>query len=96
MQILLAAARKEKVEDRVAVVEAAGLKAMILDVESFATQTAYEQIAHLLPRSGAGQTVAIIDVGAQNMHINILRLIIGKVNFHKKIPLKTILKVLHP
>ncbi|MBS1147281.1 MAG: Type pilus assembly protein PilM, partial [Proteobacteria bacterium] len=33
---------------------------------------AYEQIAHLLPSSGAGQTVAIIDVGAQNMHINIL------------------------
>ena len=43
-----------------------------MDVESFATQTAYEQIAHLLPSSGAGQTVAIIDVGAQNMHINIL------------------------
>jgi len=72
MQVLLAAARKEKVEDRVAAVEAAGLKALIMDVESYATQTAYEQIAHLLPHSGAGQTVAIIDVGAQNMHINIL------------------------
>ena len=72
VQILLAAARKEKVEDRVAAVEAAGLKALIMDVESFATQTAYEQIAHLLPNGGAGLTVAIIDVGAQNMHINIL------------------------
>jgi len=72
VQILLAAARKEKVEERVAAVEAAGLKAMIMDVESFASQTAYEQIAHLLPSGGAGQTVAIIDVGAQNMHINIL------------------------
>lgn len=72
VQILLAAARKEKVEDRVAVVEAAGLKALIMDVESFATQTAYEQIAHLLPNGGAGMTVAIIDIGAQNMHINIL------------------------
>lgn len=72
VQVLLAAARKEKVEDRVAAVEAAGLKALIMDVESFATQTAYEQIAHLLPNGGAGQTVAIIDVGAQNMHINIL------------------------
>lgn len=72
MQILLAAARKEKVEDRVAAVEAAGLKALIMDVESYATQAAYEQIAHLLPNGGAGQTVAIIDVGAQNMHINIL------------------------
>ncbi len=72
VQILLAAARKEKVEDRVAVAEAAGLNALIMDVESYATQTAYEQIAHLLPNSGAAQTVAIIDVGAQNMHINIL------------------------
>ncbi len=72
VQILLAAARKEKVEERVAAVEAAGLKALIMDVESYATQTAYEQIAHLLPGGGAGLTVAIIDIGAQNMHINIL------------------------
>lgn len=72
VEILLAAARKERVEDRVAAVEAAGLRALIMDVESYATQTAYEQIAHLLPNSGAGQTLAIIDVGAQNMHINIL------------------------
>lgn len=71
VQVLLAAARKEKVEDRVAAVEAAGLKALIMDVESFATQTAFEQMAHLLPNGGEGQTVAIIDIGAQNMHINI-------------------------
>jgi type IV pilus assembly protein PilM len=72
VQILLAAARKEKVEERVAAVEAAGLKALIMDVETFATQTAYEQIAPLLPYSGVGLTVAIVDIGAQNMHINIL------------------------
>lgn len=72
VQILLAAAHKEKVEDRVAVAEAAGLTALIMDVESFASQTAYEQISRLLPGGGAGQTVAIIDIGAQNMHINIL------------------------
>jgi type IV pilus assembly protein PilM len=72
VQILLAAARKEKVEERVAAVEAAGLKALIMDVETYATQTAYEQIAHLLPNEGAGLTVAIVDIGAQNMHINIL------------------------
>lgn len=72
VQVLLAAAHKEKVEDRVAVAEAAGLTALIMDVEFFASQTAYEQIAHQLPGGGAGQTVAIIDIGAQNMHINIL------------------------
>src|SRR5512143_4241812 len=39
--VLIAAARKEKVEDRVAVAEAAGLKARVMDVESFATQEAF-------------------------------------------------------
>jgi type IV pilus assembly protein PilM len=72
VQILLAAARKEKVDERAAVVEAAGLKALIMDVETFATQTAYEQVARQLPDAGAGLTVALVDVGAQNMHINVL------------------------
>ncbi|HEY0663123.1 MAG TPA: type IV pilus assembly protein PilM, partial [Thiobacillaceae bacterium] len=72
VQILLAAARKEKVDERVAAVEAAGLKALIMDVETFATQTAYEQIAPTLPNGGAGLTVAIIDIGAQTMHINVI------------------------
>ncbi|HEY0663040.1 MAG TPA: type IV pilus assembly protein PilM, partial [Thiobacillaceae bacterium] len=69
VQILLAAARKEMVEERVAAVEAAGLKALIMDVDSYATQTAYEQIAPVLRNGGAGLTVAIVDIGAQNMHI---------------------------
>ena len=72
VEVLLAAARKEKVEDRVALAEAAGLKALVMDVESYATMTAYERIAHLLPESGAGQTVAIFDIGTFSMHINIL------------------------
>src|SRR5574340_259604 len=72
VQIMLAAAGKEKVEERVAAVEAAGLKALIMDVETYAAQTAYEHISPLLPNSGAGLTVAIVDIGAQNMHINIL------------------------
>ena len=35
-EVLIAATRKEKVEDRVAVAESAGLKAFVMDVESFA------------------------------------------------------------
>ena len=73
VEILLAAARKEKVDDRVAAVEAAGLKALVMDVESNAALTAFDQVAHLLPRQGAGQVIAIIDIGAQNMHISVLQ-----------------------
>lgn len=72
VQILLAAARKEKVDERVAAVEAAGLNAMIMDVDTYAAQAAYEQIAPMLPGGAEGQTVAILDIGAQNMHINII------------------------
>ena len=35
VEVLIAASRKEKVEDRVAVAEAAGLKARVMDVESY-------------------------------------------------------------
>ncbi|HEU0259106.1 MAG TPA: type IV pilus assembly protein PilM, partial [Burkholderiales bacterium] len=35
-EVLIAATRKEKVEDRVAVADSAGLKALVMDVESFA------------------------------------------------------------
>ncbi|MGA7950873.1 MAG: pilus assembly protein PilM [Thiobacillaceae bacterium] len=72
VQVLLAAARKEKVEDRVAAAEASGLKSLVMDVEAYATQLAYEAMANQLPGGGAGQTVAIMDIGASAMHINIL------------------------
>src|SRR5688572_22985951 len=39
-EVLIAATRKEKVEDRVAVADIGGLKPLVMDVESFAQQTA--------------------------------------------------------
>lgn len=72
VEVLIAASRKEKVEDRVAATQAAGLKAIIMDVESFATQSAYELITAQLPNAGRDQTVAILDIGAAMMHINVL------------------------
>lgn len=73
VEVLVAASRKEKVEDRVAAAESAGLKATVMDVESFATLTAYELIQKQLPGEGANQIVAIVDIGATMMHINVLR-----------------------
>lgn len=72
VEVLIAASRKEKVEDRIAAAEAADLKAIIMDVEAFATQTAYELISHQLPNGGKEQIVAIVDIGASMMHINVL------------------------
>ena len=72
VEVLIAASRKEKVEDRVAAAESAGLKAVIVDVESYATQTACELISQQLPNAGRDQTVAVVDIGAAMMHINVL------------------------
>lgn len=72
VEVLIAASRKEKVEDRVAAAESAGLKALVMDVESFATQTACEMVAQQLPNAGREQTIAVVDIGASMMHINVL------------------------
>ena len=72
VEVLIAASRKEKVDDRVAAAEAAGLKPMVMDIESYATQAAYDLIARQLPGGGRDQTVAIVDIGAAMTHINVL------------------------
>src|SRR5713226_6587014 len=72
VEVLIAASRKEKIEDRVAAAEAAGLKTIVMDVESYATQTAFELIEPQLPNSGRDQVVAIVDIGTAMMNINVL------------------------
>lgn len=72
VEVLIAASRKEKIEDRVAAAEGAGLKVTVMDVETYATEAAYSLVASQLPNSGREQTVMIVDLGASMMHINVL------------------------
>lgn len=72
VEVLIAAARKEKIEDRVAAAEGAGLKVVVMDVETYATEAAYALAATQLANNGKGQTVMIVDIGASTMHINVL------------------------
>lgn len=72
VEVLIAASRKEKIEDRVAVAEGAGLKVTVMDVETYATEAAYSLVASQLPNSGREQTVMIVDIGAIMTHINVL------------------------
>ena len=73
IEVLIAASRKEKVEDRVAVVESAGLKPVVMDVESYAVLAAFELVQKQLPSGGKGQIVALVDVGANVMSLTVLR-----------------------
>jgi type IV pilus assembly protein PilM len=72
-EVLIAATRKEKVEDRVAVADVCGLKPLVMDVESFAQQTALSLVVQGLPGGGKDQNVAVVDVGANVMNVTVLR-----------------------
>ncbi len=72
-EVLIAATRKEKVEDRVAVAESAGLKAIVMDVESYAQMSALGLVVHQLPSAGKDQNIAVVDVGANVMNVSVLR-----------------------
>ncbi len=69
---IMVLARRERVEERVAIAEAAGLRTVIMDVDAFATLTAYEEMAFQLPDNGRGQVIAIVDIGANSTHVNVL------------------------
>jgi type IV pilus assembly protein PilM len=73
VEVLIAASRKEKVEDRVAAAEACGLKPRVMDVESYATQEAFQLIGPSLPANGRDQNIALVDIGAHVSHFYVLR-----------------------
>jgi type IV pilus assembly protein PilM len=73
VEVLIAASRREKVEDRVAVAESAGLKATIMDVESYAAQAAIDLIERQLPGKASERIIAAVDIGASTMRIAMLK-----------------------
>ncbi|MES2561941.1 MAG: pilus assembly protein PilM [Pseudomonadota bacterium] len=72
VEVLIAASRKEKIEDRIAAAEAAGLKVSVMDVDLYAAQAAFERMT-----AGAQQArdenIAMVDVGSAIMTVNVLR-----------------------
>lgn len=72
IEVMLAAARKEKIEDRVAVVEAAGLKAKVMDIESYAARGAIERLIELQTNAGRDQIFALFQIGAKSTFVSIL------------------------
>lgn len=73
VEVLIAASRKEKVEDRVACAEAAELKPLVMDVESFAVQAAFELVRPQLSATTKEQVVALVDIGAVATKVMVMR-----------------------
>lgn len=72
VDVLLAASRRENIDDRVEALAKAGLKAKIVDVEAFAMENAFSLLAEQLPDAAEAQTVAIADIGATMATLNVV------------------------
>ncbi|WP_050464614.1 type IV pilus assembly protein PilM [Herbaspirillum autotrophicum] len=69
IDVLLAVARAEKIDDRVAIIEAIGLKPRVADIDTFAAQAA------LMRRQDALQppaTTALLQIRSQYSHLSLL------------------------
>jgi type IV pilus assembly protein PilM len=69
MPVLLVAAKKDMINDYTAVIEEAGLQPTIVDVDVFAIENAY----NLNFESPEEEVVALVNIGASVMNINILK-----------------------
>ena len=68
MEVLLVAAKKDKIGDYTGVIAQAGRNAVVVDVDAFALQNAYEMNYGLEP----GQVVVLLNAGASAINVNIL------------------------
>jgi type IV pilus assembly protein PilM len=72
VEVLLAASRKEKVDDRVAIAEMAGLRPIVIDVEPYAARAAIDHVTGYLPNHGDGMILAVFDIGQQTTNLTVV------------------------
>lgn len=72
VDVLLAASRRENVDDRVTALEIGGLTAVVVDVEAYAMENACSLILGGHGDGRGEQTVAVADVGATTTNLHVL------------------------
>ncbi|GAB1391385.1 MAG: hypothetical protein AMXMBFR78_25760 [Rubrivivax sp.] len=73
VEVLIAASRKDRVQDRQGLAEAAGLTPIILDIESHASRLAMGRVISALPNEGRDALVALFEIGADTTSLKVLR-----------------------
>ncbi|MES2425290.1 MAG: pilus assembly protein PilM [Pseudomonadota bacterium] len=73
IEVLIAASRKEKVQDLQGLAEAAGLKPTIVDVQPYASRLAACRLMEELPTKGADALTALFEVGANTTSMQVLK-----------------------
>jgi type IV pilus assembly protein PilM len=73
VDVLIAASRKDRVQDRQGLAEAAGLTPVVLDIESHASRLAMGRLINALPDQGKDSLVALFEIGADTTSLKVLR-----------------------
>lgn len=73
IDVLLAAAKKEHIESRLATLEKVGLTAKVLDIDIYCIERAFGLITNQLPEQGEGKIIAVIDIGANITVIHVFK-----------------------
>lgn len=73
VDVLIAASRKEKVGELQAIAEAAGLKPIVLDIESYAARAVAMDQVKTLPNGGKDLIVALVEIGALSSGIQMIQ-----------------------
>ena len=73
VNVLLSAARTESVQARVGALEAANLKAAVVDVESYALSRTMDIYYQQLPSDAFNKCVAVVDIGAVLMLVSVVQ-----------------------
>ena len=80
VQVLLAATRTEHIDARLEVLELAGLRSKVADVESFALERTYRMLAEFMPANIS--TVGILDIGHNTTTLTVLQY--GKIIYSRE------------
>ncbi len=73
VDVLIAASRREKVQDLQGLAEAAGLKPAIVDVKSYASRLAASRLISSMPGHSAERIVALFEVGSLTTSMQVIR-----------------------
>ena len=73
VEVMIAASRKEKVEDRQGLAEAAGLVPVVVEVDSNAARLATQRLIDRNPEGGVDAIVALFKIGATNSTMQVLQ-----------------------
>ncbi|WP_370679716.1 pilus assembly protein PilM [Comamonas sp. GB3 AK4-5] len=72
VDVLLAASRRDKVEERQALAQAVGLQATLLDIETHAVRLAASRLIAAQPQGGRDAVVALLKIGGLSSHVQLV------------------------